>query len=136
MSIQLRAHHLVDLLLYNDKKTMKKRISLGLIILIPIVQLIAQVQIYGRIVDKETKEPVVYANVFFESNQGRGAISNQLGAFLIKIYDQDRADQLIISQIGYENYRLSLKELQTDSLLIQMKPSFHQLENGCPVIKT
>ncbi len=112
---------------------MKKRTSLGLIILIPFVQLIAQVQIYGRIVDEETKEPVVYANVFFESNQGRGAISNQLGEFLINIYDQDRGDQLIISQIGYENYRLSLKELRTDSLLIQMKPSFHQLE-GVTVI--
>ncbi len=115
------------------KHTMKKRVILYFIILIPFVQLLAQVQIYGRIVDEETQVPVVYANVFFESNQGRGAISNQLGAFLIHIYEQDRADHLIISQIGYENYRLSLKELQTDSLLIQMKPSFHQLE-GVTVI--
>ncbi len=115
------------------KHTMKKRVILCFIILIPFVQLLAQVQIYGRIVDEETQVPVVYANVFFESNQGRGAISNQLGAFLIHIYEQDRADHLIISQIGYENYRLSLKELQTDSLLIQMKPSFHQLE-GVTVI--
>ncbi len=90
--------------------------------------MLAQTQLYGVLYDAKTQAPIPFANVFFLSNQGRGVISNQNGEFLVKIYEQDRSDQLVISQLGYENYRLSLSTLGSDTLSIQMTPSFHALQ--------
>lgn len=88
----------------------------------------SQTQLFGVLKDVNTNEPIPFANVFFQSNQARGGISNQYGEFLINIYEQDRSDQLIITQLGYENYRLNLRNLSADTVHIQMKPSFHALQ--------
>lgn len=87
-----------------------------------------QTQLYGVLHDAKTQDPIPFANVFFLSNQGRGGISNQNGEFLINFYEQDRSDQLVISQLGYENYRLELKSISKDTVYIQMTPSFHALQ--------
>lgn len=84
----------------------------------------AQIQVFGRLVNEQTQEPVPFANIFFESNQRRGVMSNQQGQFLITIYEQDRQDYLVISQLGYEPSRLSLRQLSGDTIHIQMKASF------------
>lgn len=90
--------------------------------------MLAQTQLYGVLYDVTTQEPIPFANVFFLSNQGRGVISNQNGEFLINIFEQDRLDQLVISQLGYEDYRISLSSLSSDTLDIRMTPSFHALQ--------
>lgn len=87
-----------------------------------------QTLLYGILKDADTQDPIPFANIFFQSNQARGVISNQNGEFLINIYEQDRSDQLVITQLGYENYRLSLSTLSADTISIQMKPSFHALQ--------
>ncbi len=108
---------------------MTKRFFLGLFSsLTLLVSLSAQVSLFGVLEDANTKEPIPFANIFFQSNQARGVISNQYGEFFINIYEQDRSDQLVISQLGYENYRLSLKNLSVDTIHVQMKPSFHALQ--------
>ena len=87
----------------------------------------AQIEVHGFLVDAKSQEPIPFANIFFESNQGRGVMSNQYGEFLIKFYEQDKADQLVVTQLGYESYRLSLRQLPHDTLRIQMEPSFYAL---------
>lgn len=88
----------------------------------------AQVQVHGVLQDAVTQEPIPFANIFFQSNQGRGMMSNQYGEFLITLYERDRGDQLVVSQLGYEPYRLSLRQLPQDTLRIHMKPSFYALQ--------
>jgi len=88
----------------------------------------AQIQVHGFLVDAKSQEPIPFANIFFQSNQGRGVMSNQYGEFLITFYEQDKVDQLVITQLGYESYHLSLQQLPQDTLRIQMKPSFYALQ--------
>ena len=109
---------------------MNLRFFLGILFtsLIVLSNLNAQTPLFGLLEDANTKEPIPFANVFFLSNQARGVISNQYGAFLINVYEQDRSDQLVISQLGYEDYRLSLSTLAQDTVYIRMTPSFHPLQ--------
>ena len=109
---------------------MQKRFFFAFFVLSLILssKLKAQVALFGVLEDANTKEPIPYANIFFQSNQARGVISNQNGEFLINIYEQDRSDQLVITQLGYENYRLNLRDLSADTVRIQLTPSFHALQ--------
>lgn len=69
------------------------------------------IKIVGRIVDKDTKEPLAYAHVGI-MGKAIGTISNLNGEFEFNIPSQIR-DSLFVSHIGYETLKLSIKVART-----------------------
>src|SRR5688572_1950764 len=63
------------------------------------------VEIEGKIFDKETKEPIPFANIYNKSSKN-GTISNTDGYFRILIHE--RSDSIFISYIGYRKQALKL----------------------------
>ncbi|MBK7094288.1 MAG: carboxypeptidase-like regulatory domain-containing protein [Saprospiraceae bacterium] len=66
----------------------------------------SQIEIEGKILDKETKEPRPFANIYNKSSK-KGTISNTDGFF--KILIKDVTDTIIISHIGYKQQNIEIK---------------------------
>ena len=78
------------------------------------------IKINGKIIDADSKEPVPYASTYF-SGAGTGTVSDSVGNFSISIATNS-SDTLVISYIGYEEFKKAVNSNQTDgSILIQMK---------------
>ncbi len=76
-------------------------------------------QIKGLVVDKKTKKPLPYANVFI-INKSIGTISNASGSFFLKLTNIDDTDTLGISYIGYRLFRIPVHEIDTSQLVIRL----------------
>jgi hypothetical protein len=63
----------------------------------------------GYVFDKKKQTPVVFASVY--TTQNTGVITNQEGAFKIKIDNLSEIDSLIITSLGYEKYSLAYNQL-------------------------
>lgn len=74
------------------------------------------ITISGQITDKESKETIPYVNIFLE-NGNTGTISNELGAFEIKV--DALPVTLIFSHVGYKRIRKKINTV-TKSLEIRM----------------
>src|SRR5688500_16501753 len=59
--------------------------------------------ISGKITDKETYQPVPFANVGV-SGRSIGTVSNQQGEFVFKIPSTYKQDSLKVSIVGYQTY--------------------------------
>lgn len=81
--------------------------------------------IKGQIIDANTKEPITFATVQFDENNG--VVSNMEGFFNISSQKLNPESILSISFMGYETQRLTVKTLQKQSLLIKLKESVNQL---------
>lgn len=64
------------------------------------------VDIEGRILDEETREPIAYANVY-NKDLNRGTLSHSDGFFRLAV--RDASDRISISFIGYEEYVMLLE---------------------------
>jgi len=82
--------------------------------------------IHGRIVDRITKEPLIFASIKLGY---RGVISSNDGSFKINIreIDQQKNNQLKISFIGYRTQEINLKSIK-DNLIIEMESMENQLD--------
>ncbi|MCC1483099.1 carboxypeptidase-like regulatory domain-containing protein [Winogradskyella immobilis] len=67
----------------------------------------SQITIKGIVKDKETKQPLAYANIGLKLSK-EGAISNEKGEFLIETKSQIKNDTLIISYLGYKSIQLPI----------------------------
>lgn len=85
----------------------------------------------GTIMDNETKEPVVFANIGF-LNKNIGTVSEFSGAFKLKTKKDFLQDTLTISHISYETVKIPFREGEGQT--ISLFPRKNQLEEV--VLKT
>ena len=79
--------------------------------------------ISGKVVDLETKEPLIFATVVI-AGKPIGTISNMLGDFDFYFPSEYRNDNLVISILGYNNYETPIWTLLgSKTLVIEMTKS-------------
>lgn len=72
-----------------------------------------QVMITGKVVDKQ-KQPIFAANIFLESNQSIGTVSDFDGLFTLKVPSEDEV--LVVSYIGYNTQKIALSKIDITQL--------------------
>lgn len=75
----------------------------------------------GKIVDKLTRKPVIFANVHLVGHS-IGTVSNSDGEFVLKVPSTLAGGKLGITHIGYRNFQVNLSELTKEGYTIQMEP--------------
>lgn len=76
----------------------------------------------GKVIDKETKKPIVFANVYVDGS-GLGTVTNSEGEFVIKIPAEKYNAKLGVTFLGYSNIILSIEELNSEGNIIALQPS-------------
>jgi|JRYD01.1.fsa_nt_gb hypothetical protein len=74
-----------------------------------------QIEIQGNILDKETKEPIAFANIYNKSSK-KGTISNTEGYF--RIFINEVTDTITISFIGYVEQHIKIKVGKKNYLIL------------------
>ena len=93
---------------------MKRTLFVGFLLLSQWMSAQFVVTIEARVLDAQTKEPIVFANIGFV-DRGIGTVSDEQGNFTI-IYDEEEVganDLLQISTIGYETKQIKAADLFT-----------------------
>ena len=70
-------------------------------------------QVKGKVIDKEYGTAVPFAHVGI-CEKAIGTVSNEDGAFILKIAPYYLNDTLCISAIGYHTYKIVINEIQKD----------------------
>ena len=83
--------------------------------------------IRGVVMDKKTRKPLPYANVFI-INKSIGTISNASGAFMLKLTDIPPEDTLGVSYLGYRLFRMPLSDIDTNHITIRLSTDQVQLD--------
>ena len=98
------------------------KVNLLVIILLTITTCYGQefTEIKGKVIDRESKAILPYANIYIK-DRSIGTISNQEGEFSFKIPDAARNDTLIISYLGYENYKRIISQI--NDMVFYLTPS-------------
>ncbi|MEO0525984.1 MAG: carboxypeptidase-like regulatory domain-containing protein [Bacteroidota bacterium] len=81
--------------------------------------------ISGKIIDKDTKDPIPYATI--QIDETRGTITNEEGFFLITLGDASVTD-LTISCLGYATKIVSLDPIEKKDLTIALGASVLELD--------
>src|SRR5258706_6893099 len=82
---------------------------------------VTQIVISGKVIDNVTQAFLSYATITIKG-QPVGVVSNQLGEFTFKIASPYRKDTLIVSMIGYETHKRSIKDIESsDNLLVPLQ---------------
>lgn len=81
--------------------------------------------IKGRVIDAETQKPIPFANVLLSDTYG--VITNDEGYFSILQKDFKEQDVLRFSMLGYEERRISVKEVKANAIIL-LKPSSMMLD--------
>lgn len=87
---------------------------------------ISQETYSGKVIDTEG-QAVAFAHVFFNADQARGAITNELGEFKINVTEYNKVDSLVISILGYETLFVPYQDLIDKTQSIVLSPSSIQL---------
>ncbi len=81
----------------------------------------------GKILDKETNKPVVFANVILQGTS-IGTVTNADGEFLIKTPSKSDIQVIEITHIGYETKLIELPELEGDNTSIMLSSATVPIE--------
>ena len=73
----------------------------------------------GKIIDRETSEPLPYATIGI-SHRGRGTVTNFNGDFILRISEECLEDTLTVSYVGYVNRLLPVRSLPGNVMTITM----------------
>src|SRR5690349_84692 len=76
----------------------------------------------GKVVDKETKLALPFANVFIKG-QATGTITNEDGDYVLKIEKIADTDTFQVSSLGYKNFYVPLSKLKKSGLIILLESS-------------
>lgn len=107
---------------------MKKCIAITLFFVLSYFSIFAQITIKGKVLNKETREPVGYANIGIV-NSNIGTISNLDGTFSILIPSNLILDTLTFSAIGFEKKALNISTLsQEENLSILLDEKIIKLD--------
>jgi hypothetical protein len=75
----------------------------------------------GRIMDNQSKEPIVFANVYLDGSN-IGTVTNSDGEFLLKIPFIKRNAKIGIAHLGYKNLLVDVDQLNDQINLIYLDP--------------
>ncbi|MBL3656885.1 carboxypeptidase-like regulatory domain-containing protein [Fulvivirga sediminis] len=100
-----------------------------LIILSPVLcQAQATITISGKIVDKETNDPLIFASVGIKG-ESISTVSNALGEFDFHIPADYKNKILVIRMLGYENVETNIRSLpQQDTIIFALKKAVQLLD--------
>lgn len=88
---------------------------------------IKYVSFSGRVLDKATNKPVVFANIQLkESNVG--VVTNSDGDFIIKVPPKNASGKLTITHLGYKNTEVDLAQLNKSLNIIFVEPAIFPIE--------
>jgi hypothetical protein len=113
----------------NVNKLKGKVLNLVLLLFIAIQGLCAQGEdyLYGYVVDADTGEAIVFANVHLK-NRKMGVITNFDGGFRIPLKYKELGDELVFSSMGYTTVERFVDDLSIDNLIIvKLHPALFQL---------
>ena len=90
---------------------------------------LAQV-IKGHVQDAKTREPLPFANVFF-NNTTKGTVTDTKGDFLLKSIHEPGPYELVVSFVGYESYKVkvNLGDNEIVSASVALVPAEQELNN-------
>ena len=107
-------------ILYNEVR------KLSILMIILAISLMAAgndtttIKIYeGKIIDSETKQPIVFANVYV-SGTSIGTVSNSDGEFILKVPIANFNDNVSIAYIGYKTYEGAISKLDEKNNLFKL----------------
>ncbi|TFG97810.1 MAG: hypothetical protein E4H13_10520, partial [Calditrichales bacterium] len=80
----------------------------------------------GIVVDQSTRQPLVGANVYL-SGTTLGTTTDPDGYFMLVLPESIRPDSLIVSYLGYHDYRQALSEVK-DRIMVTLIPEILQTE--------
>lgn len=103
---------------------MKIKIISSILLFFSFQLLHSQHQIYGLVVDAETKETLAFANITFNHNSTKGTITDIDGKF--NYHSKDSISHLTVSYLGYEKFSTQVTQLQ--NIRIELKPSTDNLD--------
>lgn len=87
-----------------------------------------KITISGKVIDKETKEPLVFASIGIKGKP-IGTITNLQGDFDFHIPGEYRNEMLVITMLGYKNYEApTWTLLEINPLIIEVEKSSQFLE--------
>ncbi len=99
---------------------MRKKLVLWLVLITSAVRA-QQITITGKVVDRETKEPLPFASVGI-SGKPIGLITNEVGEFDFHVPAEMRNDILAVSMLGYKSYEAPVWSLlSAQPLFIEMQ---------------
>lgn len=87
-------------------------------------QALAQRSIQGKVIDRETQQPLAGANVVVAHTQ-RGMVTDQRGYFSLRTRPGD--DTLRVSFVGYATEKIGLADLERRDLVVALQPSSEPL---------
>ena len=80
-------------------------------------QATAPVLLAGKIIDKETKEPLPFTSVSLRDEQ-TGALSNEFGVFQLPAPTKNEQDSLVIMALGYKHLAVVVKRGQAQANMV------------------
>lgn len=104
----------------------------GLLLFFCVSTFFAQAQrsitISGKIIDKETNEPLVFASISIKG-KSLGTVSNKVGEFDFHIPAEFKNQIMVISMLGYENLQTPIQQLlNRDTLIFRMNNAVKVLD--------
>lgn len=84
----------------------------------------AQYQIDGKVVDAKTQESLAFANITFNGSERRGVTSDIDGNF--EFQSQKSIKSIQVSYLGYQN--LNIKPTTNTNLILELKPAVESLD--------
>ena len=82
-------------------------------------------QIKGQIIDAKTNEPIAFATVQFDDNNG--VVSNMEGYFSFSLEQLTSEKPLTVSFMGYLTQNITIKELQSKNYIVKLTEAVNQL---------
>jgi iron complex outermembrane receptor protein len=79
-----------------------------------------QVEISGKIIDADSKQPLPKANIYLESNREIGTASDERGEFKIE-FRLIKPDNIVISYVGYQAKRYPVTPALTGEILVELE---------------
>jgi len=76
----------------------------------------------GRVLDADTKKPLVFVNVYL-AGSSLGTVTNAEGEFVLKIPYSELNNKVGFSYLGYQNYEIPVSELSEENNVIRLTPS-------------
>jgi CarboxypepD_reg-like domain len=80
------------------------------------------ISVKGKLVDIKSKDPIPYASIYIKG-KSIGTATNEEGRFLFHLPIEFKTDTLVMSAIGYENFKYLVDGLVNKENFIELKQS-------------
>lgn len=87
----------------------------------------APLVVEGVILDQEKQQPIPYTTISLK-NHSLGTIANIEGEFVFKIDPEFTSDSVVISNIGFENKIIPIKEIQNQEVKIYLDKKLYNIQ--------